>query len=150
MHPQLFRLLDPPRPASDLGCWAEVSGRFSLVAGYTAFGNFFLLDPTTQQYAVLYTIGPELVPTNFLGSEAFASQFLTDAGIVQHLGRPDDVAALEERLGPLAPDEVFIPEPYPFLGGSGELNTFGKGNVWVFADLVGQTQGVGQAAEPGA
>jgi hypothetical protein len=109
-----------------------------------------LLDPATQQYAVLYTIGPELVQTNFRGSEAFASGFLTDAGIVKHLGRPEDVAALEARIGPLARDEVFIPEPYPFLGGSGELDTFRKGNVWVFADLVGQMQGIGQPAEPGA
>jgi hypothetical protein len=148
MHPQLFRLLEPPQPVTRLGCWAQVSGRFTVIAGYTAFGDFFLLDPETQQYAVLYTIGPELVPTNFRGSQAFVSEFLTDAGIVEHLGRPQDVATLEARIGPLAIDEVFIPEPYPFLGGSGELDTFAKGNVWVFADLVGQMQGIGQADEP--
>lgn len=149
MHPDLFRLLDPPRPVTELGCWAEVTGRFSLVAGYTAFGNFFLFDPDTQQYAVLYTIEPELVPTHFRGSRAFVSEFLSDAGIIDHLGRPRDVTALEARIGPLATDEVYYPVPYPFWGGSGELETFSKGNVWVFADLVGQSQGVGQAEESG-
>ena len=103
-----------------------------------------MLDPQSQQYAVLYTIGPELVPTHFRGLEAFESEFLSDAEIVKHLGRPEDVAALEIRIGRLAINEVFIPEPYPFLGGSGELATFAKGDVRVFADLVGQSQGVGQ------
>jgi hypothetical protein len=141
----LFRLLDSPRPTEDLGCWSEVTDRFSRVIGHTKFGNFFLLDPSSGQYAVLYTIAPELVPTNFRSRESFIATFLSDAGIISHLGRPDDVSALEARLGVLGEDEVYIPEPYPFLGGSGELDTFGKGNVWVFADLVGQSQGIGQS-----
>jgi Domain of unknown function (DUF1851) len=143
MPTELFRLLDPPRSVEDLGCWSAVTSQFSLVVGFTAFGNFFLRNPATGQYAVLYTIGPELVPTNFQSSENFQSAFLSDEGIIRHLGRPSDVAALESRLGSLAPNQVYFPVPYPFLGGSGELDTFDKGDVWVFADLVGQSQGVG-------
>ena len=142
MCQEIFRFLDPPRSTEDLGCWSGVTGRFSLVVGYTAFGDFFLLDPSSQQYAVLYTIGPELVPIDFFGAESFRG-FLADPGVVNELGRPEKVAALELLCGPLNPDEVYIPVPYPFLGGSGELDTYSRGNVWTFADLVGQCQGVG-------
>lgn len=146
----MFQLLDPMRSVGELGCWAEVAGGFSQVAGYTAFGNFFLVDPDTQQFAVLYTIAPELVPTQFFGDESFRTGFLTDSGIIAHLGRPDDLAVLETRLGKLGADEVFVPCPYPFLGGkTRDLDSYQKVNVWTFVDLVGQMQGVGVADEAG-
>src|SRR6266851_4874360 len=105
----MFRLLDEPRSVDDLAWWSKVVGPFTKVGGYTYFGNFFLFEPSTQQYAVLYTIEPELVPVDFFGHEVFRTRFLTDPGVIGHLGRPDDVAALEGRLGLLGPDQVFIP-----------------------------------------
>lgn len=146
----MFILLERPRPADDLGWWSEVVGRFSQVAGYTFFGNFFLLDPNSQQYAVLYTIEPELIPTQFVGLDAFRTRFLTDPGIIAHLGRPEDISVLEHRLGKLGADEVYIPCPYPFLGGNTrDLDSYQKGKVWTFVDLVGQMQGVGVPEEAG-
>ena len=102
------------------------------------------IDPATQQFAVLYTIAPELLPTQFVGGDSFRTGFLTDPGIIAHLGRPDDIAVLEKRLGKLGPDEVFIPCPYPFLGGkTRDLESYQKVNVWTFVDLVDQMQGIG-------
>jgi len=57
--------------------------------------------------------------------------------------RVDDLTQLSRRLGEPGLDEIFIPEPYPFLGGSGELSTYAKGEIWIFARIVGQMQGVG-------
>jgi Domain of unknown function (DUF1851) len=146
----MFVMLDPPRSASDLGCWSAVVDRFTEVVGYSYFGNFFLLDPTSQQCAVLYTIGPELAPTQFVGLDAFRTRFLTHPNIIAHLGRPEDVSVLEKRLGKLDKDEVYIPCPYPFLGGnSADLDSYQKGKVWTFVDLVGQMQGVGVPEDPG-
>ena len=140
----MFLLLEPLRSVDELGCWAAVVGRFSQVAGYTSFGNFFLVDPNTRQFAVLYTIAPELLPTQFVGGDSFRTGFLTDPGIIAHLGRPDDIAILAKRLGTLDADEVYIPCPYPFLGGkTRDLDSYQKANVWTFVDLVGQMQGVG-------
>jgi hypothetical protein len=147
-YPHMFTLLDSPHPADDLGPWSQVVDRFSQVAGYTFFGNFFLVDPNSQQYAVLYTIEPELIPIRFVGFDAFRSQFLTDPGVITHLGRPEDVSVLERRLGKLTTDEVYIPCPYPFLGGnSRDLDSYRKAKVWTFVDLVGQMQGVGVQPE---
>ncbi len=62
--------------------------------------------------------------------------------VVTHVLRPQLLAALEARLGQLAVDEVYYPVPFPFLGGSGAPETFAKGNVWVFASIVGQSWGL--------
>jgi len=55
---------------------------------------------------------------------------------------PEDIELVAGRLGPLSTDEVFYPVPYPSLGGSCDLATYEKGNVWVFADLAGQMRGL--------
>ena len=59
------------------------------------------------------------------------------------INKEDRVAAIEQRLGPLIVGEVFIPEPYPFLGGDLSIESYAKGNVWTYAELVGSLQGVG-------
>ena len=49
-----------------------------------------------------------------------------------------DLRLLQARLGELGPEQVYYPVPYPCLGGSGELSTFDRGDVWVFVDLRGR------------
>ncbi|PSK26501.1 T6SS immunity protein Tdi1 domain-containing protein, partial [Nocardia seriolae] len=38
----------------------------------------------------------------------------------------------------LGPDQVYIPTPYPFLGGTKAPETYEIGDVWVFLDIVAQ------------
>ena len=57
------------------------------------------------------------------------------------------MAELCERVGALGDEEVYIPCPYPFLGGSGELTTYQKGRLWEFLHLVGQMRGLGEPGE---
>jgi hypothetical protein len=116
------------------------------VVGYSHLGSLFLRDPTSSEYLVLHP----LMPGNnakrygaFNSLSEFESVVLTQPEFVQTPLRPQDIALLEQRLGPLGVEQVYFPVPYPFLGGSGELSSYDKGDVWVFADLVGQTLGVG-------
>ena len=139
-------LFDQPEPASVLGCWESVVRGFRSVVGHTAWGDFFLRNPDTGQFAVLYAFDPELVPLSFVELELFVSGYLAAPQVQDHLIRPERLAAVEARLGPLKPSEVFIPEPYPFLGGGCEPESYAKGSVWTFIDLVGQMQGVGTEA----
>jgi hypothetical protein len=74
---------------------------------------------------------------------AFEDAILKDVAFIEQFLRPDDLRLLEAQLGELGPEEVYYPVPYPCLGGSGDLSTFDKGDVWVFADLLGQSLGVG-------
>jgi len=71
-----------------------------------------------------------------------ADDVLDEPGFQDYVLRPDHVAKLRKRLGALKPDEIYIPEPYPFLGGSEEPATYSRGNVWVFLDIVAQMLGV--------
>ena len=71
--------------------------------------------------------------------DEFCDGFLKGAGIVESVLREPLVQSIEERLGKPDPGEVYIPVPYPWLGGSGEPNTYTKGDVWVYASLSGQS-----------
>ena len=74
----------------------------------------------------------------------FEKQVLKDPGFVDGILRPNDLAALATRVGALGEQDVYFPVPYPCIGGSGALETYDKGNVWVFMELLGRTMGVGE------
>ena len=139
-------LLEQPASPSALGCWESVVSGFRSVVGYTAWGDFLLRSPETGQFAVLYAFDPELVPLSFVDLDLFVREYLSAPQVQGHLIRPERLTAVEALLGPLVPGEVYIPEPYPFLGGLCEPESYAKGNVWTFIDLVGQLQGVGTEA----
>jgi hypothetical protein len=144
----MFYLFKKPPPVElSLSCWARHMGRFSKVAGYTSFGDVFLLDPDSGQYAVLCPISGERFPTDVYDRDTFRDEFLTDPGIIERFARPDDVAALEKRLGKLKQEEVYIPAPLPFLGGSGALSEYAKGGLWTFLEMVGLFRGLGGGVE---
>jgi hypothetical protein len=143
----MFRILAEPLLVEGwLGCWAKHMGRFSQFVGTTSFGDVFLHDPASGQYGLLCPLSGDRFPIDCHDRETFLNGFLADPTIVEQLARPSDVAELQERLGLLADDEVYIPCPYPFVGGSGELSTYQKGRVWEFLELVGLFRGLG---EPG-
>jgi hypothetical protein len=96
-------------------------------------------DPLTFEHALLLTLEGSVSETGYDDLEAFVCTFLKHPDVVTHVLRPHLLEALSVRLGPLRTDEVYYPVPYPFIGGSGAPETFDKGNVWVFARLVGQT-----------
>jgi hypothetical protein len=142
----LYTLLSPHASVvSSMECWSKVVGRFSDVLGYSNLGLFFLRDPAANEYVVLHPLsyGKNAKFYGALDSiDTFEKEILNDPLFVEQLLRPNDVSLLRERLGKLGPEEVYYPVPYPCLGGSGELSTFEKGNVWVFADILGQTLGL--------
>ena len=142
----LYVLLDPPAPSTRMGCWSKPLARYSMVVGYSALGSFFLLDPARNEYLALH---PLLAGNNaksygaFDCATAFENAILKEPAFVDRFLRPDDVRSLQARLGELGHDQVYYPVPFPCLGGSGDLRSFDKGDVWVFVDLLGQSLGIG-------
>jgi hypothetical protein len=139
-------LFTQPQPVTQLGCWRHIVSGFRWIFGYTAWGDFILRNLETGQFAILYAFEPELVPLSYADEDKFIRDYLRASQVQAHLIRPERLAAVEARLGPLRQGEVFIPEPYPMLGGRCEPESYAKGNVWVFMDLVGQLQDVGADA----
>jgi Domain of unknown function (DUF1851) len=137
-----YVLLQPPLPVSELGCWEAQLPSFSHIVGYSGLGHFFLSNQETGEHAVCYPFRQAYKSYGKFDSTAeFESAVLQDPGFSEYVLKPGHQAAIRNRLGPLQPNEVYIPEPYPFLGGSEEPDTYSKGNFWVFAQLVGSCHG---------
>ncbi len=138
----LYRLITP-EPAERLACWARHFPAYDQVVGYSALGHFFLRRSESGEYIVLHPFkGAAKSYGNFESVADFERNVLADEGFVLYVIDSDHVAAIKERLGPLGADEIYIPNPYPFLGGMEEPESYTKGNVWVFIDLVGQMSGM--------
>ncbi len=142
-----YSLLQPPRPISALGCWEPELPAFTHVVGYSGLGHFFLYNAESGEYAVLHPFRQAYKNYGKFDSvAAFEAAVLKDPGFSAYGLKPEHQAAIRKRLGPLAAEEVYIPNPYPFLGGREEPETYTKGNVWVFAELVGMSHDFGSAA----
>lgn len=141
-----YRLLPEFEPVSILGCWKPNVAPFTHVVGYSNLGHFFLLNVANDEFAVLYPFRQAYKNYGkFTSIDEFESAILKDQGFSEYVLQPRHQAAIESVAGKLGESEVYIPQPYPFLGGSEEPNTYGKGNVWVFAELVGMCHGLNQS-----
>ena len=137
-----YSLLTTPRPVSALGCWESQLTKFTQVIGFSALGHFFLFDERGGDYAVCHpfrqaykSYGPHA------SVAAFEAAVLSNPGFAEYVLRPAHQARIAELIGPLGPDEVYYPAPYPFLGGTEEPESYAKGDFWVFAELVGMSHG---------
>ena len=120
--------------------WTPVVDRFTRIWGYNSFGDLFLQDPQSNDIAILYTLNPELFPTRYNSIQTFEKEVLSNPEYAEELIQPEKTAALVDKLGPLKDAEVYIAQPYQFLGGDGSLDSYTTGNVWVYLDLIGQLQ----------
>jgi hypothetical protein len=117
------------------------AGPFSVVEGHTAFGDLFLRDPRTGEYAVLTSSRLELIETGETNRAGFREQILENPGVIDELLRPADVAVLRARLGEPGEGLVFFPVPLSAIGGSGRLETYDRGGLWEFLDITARILG---------
>lgn len=142
-----YSLLNPPRPLSALGSWEAQLPAFTHIVGYSGLGHFFLNNEQSREYAVCYPYRQAYKSYgSFESIAAFESAILLNSGFAEYVLKPDHQSAIRERIGALQAEEVYIAEPYPFLGGSEEPDSYGKGNLWVFAELVGIAHGFDEPA----
>jgi hypothetical protein len=138
-----YRFIGPYRIDEVMPAWTDHLARFDTVVGYSDLGHAFLMSTRTGEYAILDPYSPGF---NSYGACADQTEFidrvLFDPNVITHILQPPHVQAIRDRLGPLGPDEVYIAAPYPFLGGSEDPESYHKGGVWVFFDLVAQAQGL--------
>ena len=139
---QLHTLIDPA-PIDDLGSWAPHLTQFDSVVGYSVLGHVFLWSAKSGNYAVLYPFEKSLKQYGEFDSvEAFKATVLDDPAFIDHAMPTRYIEAIAEHVERLSASEVYIPQPYPILGGSMQPDTYAKGNFWVFIDMVGQSHGL--------
>jgi len=143
-----YNLLKDNRTVGHIGVWANHTGQYTEIIGYTILGSIILLSPETQEYLLLH---PRMAGNNakFYGEfdsiDEFENTILKDSDFHQACIDPltnDDIQNMINRLGQLENEECYYPCPDPAIGGSGKPETFNKGNVWISADISGQNRGL--------
>ena len=135
--------LTAPLPARKLECWHRHFKKYDEIVGYSRLGHFFLRARASDEYIVLHPLLKGAKSYGVFPSVArFEDQVLKAPDFVDYVLRSEHVVQVRKRVGPLKTEEIYIPRPYPFLGGSGEPVTYGKGDVWVFMYIVAQMQGL--------
>lgn len=133
-------VFEEPKPISDFGLWSSQTSRYDLVLGYSLFGDLFLMDSSNNQLALLYVMPPELNEMQFFGKESFLNDCLTHEIIREDVLNEGKVDKLLKVVGSLDDGQVYIPEPYPFLGGNLQIESYSKGDLSTFLSIIGGLQ----------
>jgi len=105
-----------------------------------SFGSFILRNPDDGQYALLSLGRPCIIPFSYHDPDTFREEFLSPE---KSYLRADGVRELEERLGKLGADEVYVPRPevIPSRLGTSVLQ---RENIWEWATRTAAYYGVGR------
>ena len=133
-------MVERPVPLADvLDAWLPFLRDYTEFVGYTALGQLFLRNDETGHYAVLYPMQRGWKDYGRFDSiEAFRAAVVDDPGFLAYVMPTEYLCEIADHVGPLEPGEVYIPVPYPFMGGSGAPRTYTKGDLAVFVEIVGQ------------
>ena len=134
-----FTFAEEPAPTAEmLPTWPRLHETYPLVHAFSRLGHVVLSDADERRFTVLYPLQGGMKGYEAASLEDFRRTVIDDLGFQAHVFPADLVRPVVERLGPISPDDVYFPVPYPVLGGSGAPETYSSGDVWVFLDIVGQ------------
>jgi hypothetical protein len=138
-----YRLLPQTKSAVFIGCWKRVAPMADEIVGYSSLGLIFLTDSKTREYFVLFPFeGIAKAYGVYASISDFQRAVLEEPHFATEALQRAHVARVRRRLGRLGEDEIYIPAPYPLLGGTAEVDTYDKGNIWVFVDIVAEMLGI--------
>lgn len=138
----VFQLFDPVRFDQTAPRWAKKVPKYPLVFGHSAFGHLFVSNEDQSFLAVIVTERPEFIELKLNSVQSFKDDFLKNEGVLRDFFGVDRYGQLVERLGEPLEAECYFPVPYPASGGSGALDSYQKGNIWVHLDIYGQMIGL--------
>lgn len=118
--------------------WPRLHEPYPLLHGFSRLGHGFLSDAAQQQFCAVYPLegGSKAYPSGSLAE--FRRTVTDDPNFQEWIFPPSLIRPIVERLGPIDSSEIYMPVPYPMLGGSGAPETYSKGDVWIFLEIVGQ------------
>jgi hypothetical protein len=134
-----YHLLVSPRPVGDLPGWEGLHRSYTDVVGYSHLGHVFLHDRREGTFGVLHPFRDAFKDYGRFDSlEHFDAMVLSDEGFDEFVLRRPHLDEVARRTGPLGPDQVYVPVPYPFLGGDEAPESYDRGDVWTFLRIVPQ------------
>ncbi|WP_394210194.1 T6SS immunity protein Tdi1 domain-containing protein [Enterovibrio calviensis] len=135
---ECYKIIEPV--SSDaIGHWIKDYPLYERIVGYSNLGHIFLFNPSQSDYAVFYPFKAAAKSYGtFNSTSEFEQEILQEEGFKHFVLNADHVREISELIGTLNEDEVYIPRPYPFLGGNENVESYEKGNVWTMLTLVSQ------------
>jgi len=134
-----YHLLPSPRSVADLPGWEGLHRSYTDVVGYSHLGHVFLHDRREGTFGVLHPFRDAFKDYGRFDSlEHFDAMVLSDEGFDEFVLRRPHLDEVARRTGPLGPDQVYVPVPYPFLGGDESPDSYDRGDVWTFLRIVPQ------------
>lgn len=128
----------PGRTAELMPSWPRMHETYPRLHGFSRLGHVFLSDEAEERFSVVYPLQGGAKGYDVGSLAAFHRTVLEDPGFQTWIFSASLVRSVVERLGPIDGDLIYMPVPYPILGGSGAPETYDSGDVWAFLDIVGQ------------
>ncbi len=133
-------ILIDPKPIDYMANFAQYLTEFDEIFAHTPLGHIFVRSSSTGSTAAVvpfeanfYNLGQYPSAKAFKEAAVNNDELLPDAYI-----RMADVELIRKRIGDLKKEEIYIPKPYPFLGGSCAPDTYSKGGIWPFIAIVSE------------
>ena len=134
-----YEIFKPIDTKEAISCWASSFPNYTEIIGYSSLGHVFMKSPSDNAYAVLHPFKKGAKSYGvFENTAQFEKQILQEESFQTFVLNLEHVEQIGKHLGPLKEEEIYIPHPYPFLGGDESIDSYSKGNVWVMLEIVGQ------------
>jgi len=126
-----------------MSCWANSFPEYTEIVGFSSLGHVFMRSPVERTYIVLHPFKKAAKSYGVFESiKEFEEQLLKEPSFEVFVLNLSHVNEISAHLGPLSKEQVYIPKPYPFLGGDESIESYSKGDVWVMLDIVAQFHGL--------
>ena len=135
----MYNILIEPKDKEWLDLWASVTGDFDLIKGYSDLGDVFVINSKTNEIGVLLTMENSFHPMGFINWDKFEKEVLQNTKFQEDVLHKSFMSKVKDHCGELDKDQVYIATPYPFLGGSGDPDSYKKGDVWVYLAISSQS-----------
>ena len=133
----LFSMLDETLSNAVLSSWRWLLGQDAVALVTSALGDLFFWS---EKHKAVYFLEVQRGKSTFVDKDVgfFLDHFLIKDGVLESVLHREFFKSLTGRLGKLKYGECYIAEPWLRLGGSGDVNTYTKGDLAVYTNLVGQ------------
>jgi hypothetical protein len=134
----LLTVLDQSLSSRVLSSWRWLLGQDAIALVASSLGDLFFWS---EKHGAIYFLDVQRGSSTFVDKQVgwFFNEFLTADEMQNKVLHRPLFESLSKRLLSLNYGDCFIAEPWVRLGGSGREDTYTKGSLTVYANLVGQT-----------
>ncbi len=135
----MYHFLNEPKSKKWLDEWATITGDFDQIVAYTDLGDLFLINSKTNEIGILLTMANKFHTMGFTDWDEFRGEVMENPKFQEDVIQKSFIQNVRSHCGKLEEYQVYIPTPYPCLGGSGEPETHKVGDLWVYLAISSQT-----------